>query len=535
MELPHLITQLCRPEAVPFAVDRVELRQTHISMVFLAGDVVYKVKKPVTLPFLDFSTIERRRHFCDEEVRLNRRLAPSVYLGVVPVTKEGDRIAFEGTGEVIDWAVKMRRLPEDATLLHQVHSGTVTPATIVNLARRLARFHLLAERNDPIASFGSFEVVAQNIRENFNSTRDHIGETVTRRVFDRVEALTEKHLQISRDRIESRSESGYPCETHGDLHLDHVYLFPEIAPPGDLVIIDGIEFNERFRYADPVSDIAFVVMDLQFHGRRDLARLFAESYFTSSLDREGSRLLPLYAAYRAMVRAKVEGITAREAEIDPANREKARRQARAHWLLALGELEAIERRPALLLVGGLPGAGKSTLTKELARVDGWSVIRTDVVRKELAKEPSEHAGYQQGLYAPEMTRATYDECRRRAEGLLAEGERVIIDASFADDAERLACFDLGRSLAVPVGFVRCEVSRKIALERIRGRRGDASDADEAIHDRLARDWQPLSAEMEPFHLGVTTDRSPAESAEEVRLWFAGLVQGAGPSFTATTE
>jgi aminoglycoside phosphotransferase family enzyme len=340
MELATLIRSLSQAAAYPFPVERVEVRQTHISVVFLAGEFVYKLKKPVKLGFLDFSTLEARRHFCHEEVRLNRRLAPKVYLGVVPVVDAKSGLAFEAEGEPIEWAVKMQRLPDDATLLARLQRRELTADQLRSLARTVALFHKRAEGGPRVAAFGRFEVVAGNARENFEQTKAHIGQTVSREVFDRTRELTEESLSHLRPIIEARAERGVPRDTHGDLHLDHVYLFPERAPPDDIVVIDCIEFNERFRFADPVADMAFLVMDLRFRGRPDLADDFADAYFAATGDEEGRRLLPFYSAYRAMVRAKVDGMKAAEVEVPEASRERARQSSAGHWQLALSELSA---------------------------------------------------------------------------------------------------------------------------------------------------------------------------------------------------
>jgi uncharacterized protein len=342
MDLISLIDALSRPAAYPARVARVVVHQTHISVVFLAGAFAYKIKKPVELGFLDFSTLEKRRHFCDEEVRLNRRLAPAVYRGVVPIVRVPGGVQMEGDGDVIEWAVKMERLPEEASLLWRVQRGEIQVDFMAALARKLAQFHAHAERGAHIATFGRFEVVAGNVRENFTQAAAYVGVTVSQAVLDRLRDLAEKHLAKLRSLIEDRAARGRPCDTHGDLHLDHVYHFPDKAPPDDLAIIDCIEFNERFRFADPVADLAFLVMDLLFHGRRDLAAAFGEAYFQATNDADGRTLLPFYVAYRAAVRGKVEGFALTEKEIPEAERRAALARAQAHWRLALSELEEAE-------------------------------------------------------------------------------------------------------------------------------------------------------------------------------------------------
>jgi aminoglycoside phosphotransferase family enzyme/predicted kinase len=492
MDLADLIEGLSSPAAYPYPVREVETRHTHISVVFLAGPHAYKIKKPVSLGFLDFGTLEKRRHFCAEEVRLNRRLAPSVYLGVVPVARAGAGVKLEAPGEVVEWAVKMERLPDETTLLDRLRRQQVDAGLMVALARKIAAFHAGAESGGHISVFGQFDVVAGNARDNFEAAARQRGVTLSRAVLERLQSLTDEALERLRPTIEGRARRGVPRDTHGDLHLDHVYLFPDRKPPDDLVIIDCIEFNDRFRHADPVADMAFLVMDLLFQGRRDLARAFTDAYFQAAHDEEGRLLLPFYIAYRAAVRGKVEGIELLEKEVPEAERRAALTRARAHWLLALGELERPGRRPCLLLVGGLPGAGKSTLARGLAEHAGFTVIRSDVVRKELTSQSGETPGLHvlaEDLYTPEWNDRTYAECLRRAEELLFEGKRVVVDASFRHEDKRRLFLDAAARWTVPGHFVFCRADPEASRLRLAARRDDVSDADWKVHAQLAASWE----------------------------------------------
>jgi aminoglycoside phosphotransferase family enzyme/predicted kinase len=496
MDLVHLIEALSRPAAYAEPPGEIQVRQTHISVVFLTDRHAYKIKKPVKLSFLDFSTLEARRHFCAEEVRLNRRLTPGVYQGVVPVTRQGESLRFGGEGEALEWTVQMERLPEEATLLERLRRGQLDAAVLQGLAQRIAAFHAAAETSPHIATFARFDAIAQNIQDNLTVPAADVGRLVHRSVLQRLDTRLGETLERLRPLIESRAQRGVPRDTHGDLRLEHIYLFPDKPPPDDWAIVDCIEFNERFRYADPVADMAFVVMDLIFEGRRDLARTFADAYFQASGDDEGRQLLPLYTAYRSTVRARVGGIKCAEAEIPESEREAICSRVRGHWLLALGGMEKADRKPCLVLVGGLPGSGKSTLARGLAECCSFHVLRSDEIRKELAGAAgiSGPSAPSANIYTPEWTDKTYAECLRRAEELLFAGERVLVDATFREENWRKTFLEAAVRWGMPGVLLLCQADPGIARARLEQRRGDVSDADWAVYLSLAQTWQ----EMEEF-------------------------------------
>ncbi len=517
MDLQALLTGLSDPAAYSHSVKLVEVRQTHISVVFLADDLVYKIKKPVKFPFLDFSSLEKRHRICEREVELNRRLAPDVYLGVVPIVLQNGRLVVDGTGEPVEWAVKMRRLPDTATLEQRLSRDEVSAAQIRSLAVRLAEFHKGAPFNPGMVQYAQFAAVARNIRDNLEVARQPGAGALDQALMARLTDLTDERLATVKDLIEERANHGIPRDVHGDLHLDHVYLFPELAPAADLAIIDCIEFNDAFRFTDPVADLAFLVMDLKFHNRRDLASELVTAYFESIQDDEGMQLLPLYSSYRAAVRAKVETLELKEPEIGPEERSQAAVRARAHWMLALSELERPAQRAGLVLVGGLPGTGKSTLAHRLAEVANCTVIRSDVVRKELAgldPETSSATGFQQGIYSSEWTDSTYDECLQRAETLLRQGRRCIVDATFSRTDDRRRFIEAAERLAIPVVCLLCEANPDVIHRRINDRRGDASDADWNVYLSAAKQWEPSAPDAKRTTTVIDSGRSSEYSLEQ---------------------
>lgn len=517
MDTIDLIAALAQPPAFPFDVQDVDVRQTHLSAVFLAGDVAYKIKKPVRLSFVDFSTLKQRRHFCEREVHLNRRLAPDVYLGVVPVTREGSALRFEGTGDVVEWAVKMRRLSESGTLAESVRTEAVDPALMRNLAERIAEFHRTSDSNDEICRFARFDAIAANFEDNLAAAAKAVGTTISPRVCSRLTELTRNELKRLRSLIDERAARGVPRDTHGDLRLEHVYYRPEVPPPGDWLIIDCIEFNDGFRYADPVVDVAFLVMDLKFAGRHDLARSVIDAYFSAADDAEGRRLLPLYTSYRAAVRAKVEAIEIGEREVPADERAAATERARGHWLLALSELASPDQKPCLILVGGLPGTGKSTVARRVAQAAGVRMIRSDEVRKDLAgldKHESTRSAIGTGIYTPTWTEDTYAECLRQTERLLFEGGRVIVDATFTFERHRRLFLDSARRWGVPAVWLRCECDAATARNRMAQRTGDVSDADWEVYCEAAARWEATSPSTVRAMRVIDTGRSEQDAAAQ---------------------
>ncbi|MFC1985040.1 hypothetical protein ACFLT4_03355 [Chloroflexota bacterium] len=300
-QLPEVVRALLDPKAYADTPEQVDIVQTQMSFVFLTGDYVYKVKKPVNLGYLDYTTLDKRHFYCQREVELNQRLCPDAYLGVVPITRDGDNIRVGGEGEVLEYAVKMRRLPREAMMDKLLPDNRVSLEMITRVAQKLAEFHQKAETSKTISAFGDLATIIENTDENFSQTRKYIGNTVSQGAYRHIKDYTEDFIESNANLFRKRIADVKIRDCHGDLHAAHICFTNSIC------IYDCIEFNDRFRYCDVASEVAFLAMDLDHYGRADLSRSFVDAYVTFSQDKELSELLDFYKCYRAYVRGKVEG------------------------------------------------------------------------------------------------------------------------------------------------------------------------------------------------------------------------------------
>ncbi|MDE3074557.1 MAG: AAA family ATPase [Chloroflexota bacterium] len=488
--MSRLVDALTEASAYPHPVDTVQVEQTHISWVFLAGDFAYKIKKPVNFGFLDYSTLEKRRFYCEEEVRLNRRLAPDVYIGVVPVTQQGGDTRMDGEGEVVEYAVKMRRLSAARMLDRLLEAGRVQASDIRRLAEVIAGFHASADRGPRVAEFGSPSVIRANWLENFEQVQPFVGSSIEQGQLDACHSFVQRSLERQAGVFEARLRAGRIRDCHGDLRSESIWM----ADDGRFEIFDCIEFNERFRYGDVASEVAFLASDFDWRGRPDLAWLWTERYIGASAD-EGLRAVSaFYKCYRAFVRGKVESFAYRERDFHPREARGHLAAARQHF--ALAALYAVPLAPVLLLTCGEVGSGKTSLARALGSLLGLPVLSSDVVRKELAGlHAGEHrpAEPDSGLYTPDMSRKTYAELRRRSEEQLRAGKGAVVDASFSRKDERAALIELAREVDVPYVVLGVTAPPQLIRERILGRGADAdnpSDADLKIYELKRSSFEP---------------------------------------------
>ncbi len=445
----------------------VAVSETHIGIVFLVGDRAYKLKKPVDMGFLDFTTREARHVASLREVELNRRLAPDVYLGVVDVTNLD--------GSLGDHLVVMRRMPAERRLSTLVSGKSADAAAfdlddaIRGLARLMARFHAECGHGPAIDEAGSPEAVLRNWEDNFEQMTPFVGSMLGEADAERTAVLARRYIRGRTPLFTQRIAEGRIRDGHGDLLADDIFLLDD-GPR----VLDCIEFDDRLRYGDVLADVGFLAMDLERLGAPQVSAQFLAWYREFSGESWPASLAHHYIAYRAHVRAKVACLRADQGDPD------AREQARALHALARAHLE--EARVRLVVVGGLPGTGKSTLAAALGERCGWAVLRSDVVRKEIAGGSSVSPDV---LYTDEMTAATYDELLRRARRLLEMGETVVLDASWTSGSWRAQARQLAVDTVADAVELRCDVDRDVAAERLEARAAWGSDPSDATPEVAA--------------------------------------------------
>lgn len=510
-----LLAELGRPETYPGSSGQVETRRTLVSLLAFVGARVYKVKQALDLGFLDATTLERRRHLCDEEVRLNAALAPGVHLGVVPLTLAADgHLLRGGSGPIVDWAVEMVRLPADRMLARLLEHGALDNADLNALVELLVRFHAAAATGPGVDEFGTAAGIGVSVEENFEQLEPFARReggasggkprvlSPAQHVFLRARARA--FLTGQGDLLRERVAAGRVREGHGDLHAENVCRMPS-----GFVIYDRIEFNRRFRCLDVANDLAFLAMDLDFRGYPGFAGYLAHRYAEVAHDPGLARVLDFYKGYRALVRAKVAALSAERAALAPEAREALRREAMRYVQLALG----YELRPALILLGGLPASGKTFLAGHLAPGLRAPVFHSDERRKRLAGVralDSARAAWGQGLYAQGARQETYRSLLADALETLRGGRSALVDASFARRAFRRPFLEAAVRLGLPYCFVVLRAPEEVVRARLTSRTGDASDADFEVYLREREAFEPLDEVPAENVLTLGPQEEPAE-------------------------
>jgi hypothetical protein len=505
--LLDFLTNAC---SYPHRPQRACLVQTHASYIIIAPPFVYKVKKPVNFGFLDFSTLEKRRYFCEREIKLNRRLCPDVYLDVIPISLKEGRLAFGAGDEVVEYAVKMRELSDRDFLHRRMERGEVGPEDLNRVAATLKAFYDAQTPTEEIEEWGQVERLKISTDENFRQTEACVGRTISRPAFEAIRFYTDEFYVHNAALFASRIQEKWIRDCHGDLHLEHIHLSPTA-----IHIYDCIEFNDRLRYVDVANDVAFLAMDLDFNHRPDLSRHFVAQMTKMLNDSQMPRLMDFYKCYRAYVRGKVESIHSSEPEEIEFVREKSRERARRYFRLAL-QYAVVGSEPMALVVMGRIGSGKSTLASGLADELGWEVFSSDRTRKELAGVPLHErsdADARASLYSKQMTEKTYETLFQNAVHCVKQGRSLILDATFSRRLYRDRLRERFERLGIPYDFVEAQASDEVVKERLAGRDrkpDEVSDARLEDFEALSRSYEPPT-ELSAHQLLAVGTGSPTES------------------------
>ncbi len=507
----RLIQSLQNPALFPHKVDSFQLIETHISWVLLTGRYAYKIKKPLNLGFLDFSSLEKRRHFCHEELRLNSRLAPDIYLDVVAISGTEDQPTLDGSSAAIEYAVKMSQFDPDKTFDHLLAQHHLTTEQIKQTASIIAAFHGNIDRAASDTEFGSITKVMQPVLENFRQIQQLDGIEKPNSL-KQLEAWSEQQHTMLVPVFKQRKQSGFIRECHGDCHLGNIALIN-----GEVVLFDGIEFNPSLYWIDVISEIAFLVMDLQEKQRPDLAFQFLNTYLQNSGDYAGLKLLRFYLVYRAMVRAKVNAIRASQST-SAEEHQQAITDYQDYLNLASGYTQTT--KPMLIIMHGVSGSGKSWLSEQV--IDHCQVIRlrSDVERKRLhnlSAHQNSASGLNSGLYNQTISDKTYQQLLQLAIEIINAGYSVIVDATFLQQQHRKLFSQQAEKLQIPFLIVHTHTDKQVLYKRIKARaiqQDNVSEANQAVLDNQLYNLQPLTNEELKCSIQIDTDQTVQLS----KLW-----------------
>jgi len=498
-----LIQSLQNKALYDHPVTQFKVYETHISWVLLTGPYAYKIKKPVDFGFLDFSTLEKRNYYCNEEVRLNKRLAPQLYIGTVRITGDIDNPEIEGKGLVIEYAVKMRQFEQAYQFDRMLSNGLLTAKLIDRVADKLAGFHRTISIADKARHFGTPEAVNQPVTENFSQIRPLLSEERDITQLQRVQQWSEKTHHTLFHALQERKGNGYIRECHGDMHLANIALYND-----DIVIFDCLEFNENLRWIDVVSETSFMMMDLDEHGCHHLAYRFLNGYLQHTGDYAGLSVLRYYLVYRAMVRAKVACLRQTQPGLQQNEKDAAQDQFRKY--LGLAEQYTCPPSSALIITHGLSGSGKTTITQPLLERCGAIRIRSDIERKRLhglSAGRKTRSGIDSGLYSAQTSEQTYQHLVHLATIVINAGYPVIVDAAFLKHKQRNMFQALSGQLNVPYIILDFQAPEELLRKWIIKRTQEGHDASEAnipVLEHQLTTQEPLTQDELEFSLTINT-------------------------------
>ncbi len=482
----NLVRFLKDSKSYPHKPESVELIQTHISYIAIAGPYVYKIKKPVDLGFLNFTTLKQRHHFCQREIVLNNRLSNDIYESVAAISKHKDGLAVENNSDIIEYAVKMKRLSPEGFLNKRIERDNVQQQDLDRLIDHLSHFYLEQRSSPEVARCGYINIIKAFIEENFEQTKQFVNDLIPDYAYRAIQEYNKQFFCRYSALLNRRRTDGYILDCHGDLRLEHIHLTEK-----NVNIFDCIEFNDKLRYIDVASEIAFLAMDLDFHGRCDLSKYFTDKMSDSLDDPDLLNLIDFYKCYRAYVRAKVHSMKSVEPEVPQDQKDKSRNHAvrlyRLPMKYAVGGSE-----PMVIIIMGRIGTGKSTIAAKLSESLGWDIFSSDIIRKQLASIPlTKHPDkkVREKIYCDTMTQNTYNEILRKALENAERGISSLVDATYGSKKRRIKLIDALMKKNIRFFFVELKAEDKLIKERLKER----EDQPAMTSDARLKDFGKLSA------------------------------------------
>lgn len=501
MERQEIIKFLSSPKSYSSSVKKVKHIDTrYLSDVFLTGKFAYKIKKPVNYGYLDFTSLAKRKYYCYQELKLNRRFSPEMYLDVLPLTEKNGQLKLGGNGQAVEYVLKMKEIPQQYLMNLLLAKNKINKKILVKLAQIIAKFHAQAKSSKKISQFGSLQTIKQNWQENFNQAKPFISRAISSRDFfflkNSIESFIKNNQQVFQQRIKDKKIK----DCHGDLHKGNIFVTPQ-----KIYIFDCIDFNERFRYQDVLNEIAFFAMEMDFVGRQDLSDFFVDHYFKFSKDQASKRLFLFYKCYRAYIRAKVWCFSLDRKDLSTKQKEINRRKAQKYFKLAKKYVEEMEE-PILILGAGLPGIGRSIRLKILAQKTKAMIIDSDVLRQQIKKSN----------YDKKSKLLVYQKMIRLAEKYLEHGKNVILDATFSKEKYRQLAKNLVKKLKTRYCFIEFYCSDEIAKLRFQERakeKNPISQANWQVYLKIKKEWQAVKKEDNYFK--INTAQSPEQSVKKI--------------------
>ena len=468
MDQNIFLKEIQNPKTYDQSLDKIDLIQTHISYVIITDRFVYKIKKPVDFGFLNFSTLELRKKFCYEEIKLNKRLCDRLYIDVVTLTKKVDKsLEINGEGDIIDYAVRMNKFSQDKLMSFLLKNSQISKKHLDNLCSILLDFYNSYPADDEITSYGSPESVKKNIDENFEQTQNMINITIPEEMFNNIKKANNVFFKNKKELFKLRMKNGFIHDCHGDLHSGNIVIDNQ-----GICVFDCIEFNKRFRYIDVASDIGFLAMDLDYNNHPFYSSFIISKYIEISNDKNILKLINFYKSYRAFVRGKVGGFQLNDPQIKKIDKEKIITSTRkyfelSHYYSKLFNLEITNKKPIIFLTSGLTGTGKSTVASKISIDFNAETINTDIIRKKqegINIYERHHEEPNTGLYSPEKIKATYEKVINYAEEIIKKRKNVVIDATFQKRKYREMVYNLSKKYNAIIIPIYCHCPENISKQ-----------------------------------------------------------------------